>query len=132
MSELINAMTELNPDQVLLNLFRLDSELESTANASDLSACEVLLGELTCADDSGQEQNITSVIANLNKFLDSDRDGTVNSLDTDDDNDGILDTEDTRPYSERSLVPRWLSSSFRIPTLRTDCLNGLEFNQRLP
>ena len=105
MSELINAMTELNPDQVLLNLFRLDSEQESTANASDLNACEVLLGELTCADDSDQNQNITSVIANLNKFLDSDRDGTVNSLDTDDDNDGILDTEDTRPYSERSLVP---------------------------
>ena len=75
MNELINAMTELNPDQVLLNLFRLDSELESTANASDLSACEVLLGELTCADDSGQNQNITSIIANLNKFLDSDRDG---------------------------------------------------------
>ena len=105
MNELINAMTELNPDQVLLNLFRLDSELESTANASDLNACEVLLGELTCADDSGQNQNITSIIANLNKFLDSDRDGTVNSLDTDDDNDGILDTEDTRPYSERFLVP---------------------------
>ena len=37
--------------------------------------------------------------------MDSDRDGTVNSLDTDDDNDGILDIEDTRPYSERSLVP---------------------------
>ena len=105
MNELINAMTELNPDQVLLNLFLLDSELESVANASDLSACEVLLGELTCADDSGQNQNITSIIANLNKFLDSDRDGIVNSLDTDDDNDGILDTEDTRPYSERSLVP---------------------------
>ena len=105
MNELINAMTELNPDQVLLNLFRLDSELESTANASDLNACEVLLGELTCADDSGQNQNITSIIANLNKFLDSDRDGIVNSLDTDDDNDGILDIEDTRPYSERSLVP---------------------------
>ncbi|MDC0892586.1 beta-propeller domain-containing protein [Pseudomonadales bacterium] len=105
MNELINAMTELNPDQVLLNLFLLDSELDSVANASDLSACEVLLGELTCADDSDQNQNITSVIANLNKFLDSDRDGTVNSLDTDDDNDGILDIEDTRPYSERSLVP---------------------------
>jgi hypothetical protein len=35
MNELINAMTELNPDQVLLNLFLLDSELESVANASD-------------------------------------------------------------------------------------------------
>ncbi len=105
MNELINAMTELNPDQVLLNLFRLDSEQESSVNASDLSACEVLLGELTCAGDSTQNQNVTSIIANLNKFLDSDRDGTVNSLDTDDDNDGILDIEDTRPYSERSLVP---------------------------
>ena len=104
-NELISAMEELNPDQVLLNLFRLDSELQSLAIASSLSACEVLLGELNCADDSAQNQNITSVIANLNKFLDTDRDGTVNSEDTDDDNDGILDTEDTRPYSERSLVP---------------------------
>ena len=105
MNELVTAMMELNPDQVLLNLFRLDTEIQSPNTPDSLSACEVLLGELTCAGNSAQNQNVTSVIANLNRFLDSDRDGTVNSLDTDDDNDGIPDTEDTRPYSERALVP---------------------------
>ncbi|MFT6432322.1 MAG: hypothetical protein ACJAVI_000357 [Candidatus Azotimanducaceae bacterium] len=105
MAELVTAMTELNPDQVLLNLYRLDTELQTPTAMDSLSACEVLIGELTCAGNSAQNQNVTSIIADLNRFLDSDKDGILNSLDTDDDNDGVPDTEDTRPYSDRSLAP---------------------------
>jgi len=104
-TELVSAMTELNPDEILLNLYHLDRALQTPASMDNLGACEVLLGELICAGDSAENQNVTGRLADLNRFLDSDRDGTVNSIDTDDDNDGIIDTEDTRPYSGRSLVP---------------------------
>ena len=131
MNELINAMTELNPDQVLLNLFLLDSELESVANASDLSACEVLLGELTCADDSDQNQNITSVIANLNKFwIQTETAPLTASTPT-----MIMTAYWILKIRDPTVNGPWYplaQQQFSNPTLRTDCLNGLEFNQQLP
>ncbi len=42
---------------------------------------------------------LSSVVADMNLFLDTDGDGEVNATDPDDDNDGIPDAIDDEPYS---------------------------------
>jgi hypothetical protein len=69
-SGLVSASTSLNPDQV-------------TANLSGRSVD--VLGEAIEVPD-------------MNLFIDTDRDGVVNSVDNDDDGDGFIDAEDPNPY----------------------------------
>ncbi|MCE2594036.1 putative Ig domain-containing protein [Motilimonas cestriensis] len=48
--------------------------------------------------------NSSSTPSNINLFLDSDLDGVANEYDLDDDNDNILDEEDSAPYQENFVV----------------------------
>jgi uncharacterized secreted protein with C-terminal beta-propeller domain len=122
------ARSQINPDRIHQNLLFLDETLRedvlldsgnATADQLDEFACGVFQDDVVCADlgviasdavgdvlsspiiEAGVEviiQPLTDSIADMNLFIDTDSDGTVNSLDDDDDGDGIPDATDATPY----------------------------------
>lgn len=106
-------------EQAFLN----DALVESTgitATAASTLTCVVLGSEIKCVEPAtgvtvtpqstfGQTADgtdsdtlvsfdLTTVVADLNQFLDTDGDGIVNADDDDDDNDGTPDIEDDTPF----------------------------------
>lgn len=116
LSELVVARAFVNPDVVVTNLLGLDASFadalvtESGAFGSGaILDCAVTAGRFFCADlesDSvdpavgapREPLSFTTVVPNLNLFLDTDGDGLSNEVDTDDDGDGLADADDPLPY----------------------------------
>jgi hypothetical protein len=128
--DLVLAQRSLNPDEIHQNLFEFDNEFKqrviddssSAANADDLD-CTVSQENVRCftsdensvpSIDAEVEVNasLTSIVADMNTFIDSDGDGVVNASDDDDDGDGIIDSEDSRPFDAILLVPANSSEQF--------------------
>ncbi len=108
LAEILVAMQGINPDQILLNLFLLQPSFQSEvltgtplAEESNVS-CSITRGELVCLAGGSNAVtttlSATNLIADLDRFIDTDGDGTVNNEDLDDDNDGIEDANDETPY----------------------------------
>lgn len=125
---LMTAHARINPNVVHDHLLHLESSLLTSAlvsagvtetQAANLF-CVVIGSDIKCVDSSdnvalsagptfGQHADgsdstslvslaLGSVVADLNRFLDSDADGIVNIDDDDDDNDGTPDSEDDTPF----------------------------------
>ena len=128
--DLVVAQRSLNPDEIHQNLFEFDTDFKqrviddssTEANADDLD-CTVSQKSVRCfttnensvssiAAEAEINTSLTSIVADMNAFIDSDGDGVVNSSDTDDDNDGIDDREDSRPFDAILLVPANSSEQF--------------------
>jgi hypothetical protein len=130
-SDLIEAQQTLNPDNIHQNLFDFDDQFkeqvvsaaETTQNSNDLE-CAVQQANLRCfsaqLDDAtpGADReaildvSLTSVVADMNAYIDTDGDGLVNSEDSDDDGDGIEDDVDSRPFEALLLVPTESAARF--------------------
>ena len=124
---LSTAQRSLNPNEIHENLFEFDSEFKeqvvssvaSAPNSEDLN-CAVNLDQVRCFDNEDSalqpeavvEVEFTSIVADMNQFIDSDGDGLVNSEDSDDDGDGIDDDADSRPFDATLLVPAQSSDQF--------------------
>jgi hypothetical protein len=120
------AIGNVNPDSILDNLIKLEPAFINsalvtsgafTADQVAQASCRVFSSTLLCIGaetlptgsldsalgelepNSSQSIDVSAVVADINQFIDTDRDGLVNSIDTDDDNDGIADTADTTPYN---------------------------------
>ncbi|MEM7364046.1 MAG: hypothetical protein AAF525_08465 [Pseudomonadota bacterium] len=102
------ARSALRPDQIYTNLLQTNLRVTDDAEAGlglvgDFS-CEAIEGELTCvelsADAATEPANdvltvpLTDLLPDIERFLDTDGDGTANDLDTDDDDDGVPDADD--------------------------------------
>jgi hypothetical protein len=113
---LLLARSRLNPDQIHSNLLQLDATLARTAldelgvAESSQYACDAAASTVVCSGLSDAAPGDTPAIsqqfielellvANSNRFLDTDGDGEVNEDDHDDDNDGIEDSLDNSPYT---------------------------------
>lgn len=91
LAELRKAMHDLKPDEIAVNL---------SSRIFDVAKVELHT-------------------ANMNLFVDTDGDGTVNQIDKDDDNDGILDENDERPYTygeKAALIDH--ANSMRLPSMQ--------------
>jgi hypothetical protein len=127
LDDLVDARVQINPDEIHRNLLFLDNSLRrdllvaSGEPAGSLTeyACGVFQDEILCANlgtDAASaagfvlsspivEEGVTliripleDIIADMNLFIDTDGDGTLNSSDVDDDDDGIPDATDAAPY----------------------------------
>ncbi len=119
-SELLAPLTlargQLDPDRIHSHLLSLDIALSQGAlddlgvtGASEY-ACDAVASTVICMNGNdatpadspamGDRQTIEldSIVANSNRFLDTDGDGVVNTDDNDDDGDGIEDNVDPSPY----------------------------------
>lgn len=125
-NQLEAAIGDINQDRILENLIRLEPAFSNNAlvTSGSFSAqqvaqvtCRVFGSTLLCSgadtlptgsldsvsgelDPTGRQSiDIRAVVADVNQFIDTDRDGQVNSIDTDDDNNGIADSADATPYN---------------------------------
>lgn len=113
--DLQQAMAELNPPAIYLNLLRIDELLDLAIEASDLESSELAVFSetvLVVADAFEFSVNVDSdnpltatialreIVANIDLFIDTDGDGLVNRDDDDDDGDGIADMDDDTPYGD--------------------------------
>jgi hypothetical protein len=108
--EVSRAMSTINPDQILFNLFSIQPTVQQDAlESSTLSdaanvSCVVRLSNLNCTDTDNDSTSTTfsaiDIIADINRFIDSDGDGIVNRDDDDDDDDGVADVDDETPYGD--------------------------------
>lgn len=117
------ARGNLNPDLLHTNLLNLSDDLTAgalrlsgLAGSPDFSlSCQVFGSEVFCAereaaavtlsevdrasqDIGGNGLELEQILADMNRFIDTDGDGVVNEIDADDDNDGIADELDASPY----------------------------------
>jgi len=115
LNEMLTARQRLNPDQLHTHLLDADGQLRTRMMAGHFGMSEADAGELVC-DAGGPEihcsggggmggpmmqmMDLETMVANMNRFIDTDGDGIVNHDDDDDDNDGVPDTEDDTPYGE--------------------------------
>lgn len=126
---LTDASRALNPDLIHQNLLAVDTRFQRAAleargdfAASEIDAveCRVFGSTLLClsgpvpdtsfseasaipgsADTlAGTSIELEAIVADMNRFIDTDQDGVVNATDEDDDNDGITDLEDADPYEQ--------------------------------
>ena len=129
-ADLVLAQRSLNPDEIHQNLFEFDSKFKQ--RVVDDSASEAIADDLNCtvsqenvrcfsndensvpSIDAEVEVNasLTSIVADMNAFIDSDGDGVVNASDDDDDDDGIIDIEDSRPFDATLLIQANSSEQF--------------------
>lgn len=118
--ELQEAIADIDPRQIFLNLLKIDEVLDLAVQASDgvdigaITDMTTALDEVVTVADASFEISINpdsndplratipveSIVADMNLFLDSDQDGISNRDDEDDDGDGIDDTDDDTPYGE--------------------------------
>lgn len=115
--EMIVARGALNPDEIHMRLMNLDDELRvgsmvmhmgMTQVSAQSMDCDVVGSEIRCSEGGGhmggggmfQSMDLENMVANMNRFIDTDGDGIVNDDDGDDDNDGIADEDDDTPYGE--------------------------------
>lgn len=82
--------------------FADDGEISDEVILGDLATASRLVRpdniEKNLANRSYQVTNQLLQVAQMNRFIDSDGDGVVNTEDDDDDNDGFLDLNDVTPY----------------------------------
>ncbi|KNC65180.1 hypothetical protein AC626_24750, partial [Pseudoalteromonas rubra] len=81
--------------------FGADGNIDDTEALSALANMHAQIDPVTVTEHLKQwvADSGSAKIPDINTYLDSDQDGTANSLDTDDDNDGIPDAEDNQPYT---------------------------------
>ncbi|MBD3646720.1 MAG: hypothetical protein HUJ31_04540 [Pseudomonadales bacterium] len=118
MSELMAARSEVNPDAVHQHLFGLDDDLRddvlmghfgmSRMEASSME-CSITGSEIECMSGGGMgggmyRMELEGMVANMNRFMDTDGDGIVNHDDDDDDGDGIPDVDDDTPYGHDEMM----------------------------
>ncbi|XOV89280.1 MAG: thrombospondin type 3 repeat-containing protein [Pseudomonadota bacterium] len=122
------AMRQVNPDDVHASLIGLEPAFSQgvlvasgafTQAQAALANCRVFGSTLLCtgemalpagsldnalgelASATSETFSISSLVADMNRFIDSDGDGLVNAVDPDDDNDGIADSADAAPYDNQ-------------------------------
>lgn len=117
LDEMIGARQALNPDRIHGYLLNLDENLRVSAMVANMGmtgtralqlGCDVSGQQIRCSESGGmgghmgmiEYMDLEDMVANMNRFVDTDGDGTVNADDDDDDNDGIPDSEDDTPYGE--------------------------------
>ena len=102
------ARSATRPTEIYTNLLRADvrvtDQAEDGLGVSGDFRCEAVDGELSCvellADAAPEPANdvltvpLTDVLPDIERFLDTDGDGTPNDLDGDDDDDGVPDDGD--------------------------------------
>jgi hypothetical protein len=114
-TDLQQAMGELNPAVIYLNLLQIDQVLELAIQASDQAESEafVFSDTVTVVGDSFEfsvnvdsddpltaTTSVTEIVADIDLFIDTDGDGVVNRDDDDDDGDGIDDINDDTQYGD--------------------------------
>lgn len=89
--------------QQLINTIATDLESDGAIEPSLLQtmvAAEKSLDPQLCMNNVAawfSKHGITNAVPNIHHVIDSDKDGTANASDTDDDNDGVLDSADCAP-----------------------------------
>lgn len=112
--EMLAVRATLNPDRIHDRLLHWQDELTEDALMSrfgmsrmDAQAmeCTTSGSDIECWSGGGMHgggnmhrMDMENLVANMNRFMDTDGDGIVNHDDDDDDNDGIPDTDDDTPY----------------------------------
>jgi hypothetical protein len=131
LAQLNAAIGQIDPDTIMLNLINLEPAFSRNAlvNSGAFTAaeaasvdCRVFSSRLLCAGSEpipagsfdsalgqlasadSQAVSVSALVADLNQFIDTDRDGLVNTDDADDDNDGIEDLADVTPYDNQLPV----------------------------
>lgn len=117
LDEMIAARQALNPDRIHGYLLNLDENLRVSTMVVNMGltrtrarqlGCDVSGEQIRCSEGGGmgghvgmvEHMDLEDMVADMNRFVDTDGDGTVNADDDDDDNDGIPDSEDDTPYGE--------------------------------
>ncbi len=128
---LLTAQQRLNPNEIHQHLFEFDEsytdEVLVGTDDGDEHECRVSLDRLQCivveATAGSTEPSVavdvllTSIVADMNSFIDSDGDGVTNADDADDDDDGIDDQDDASPFEQAHLMPT-------VPTTFTEYLKA--------
>jgi hypothetical protein len=100
LQELVNAISaDLAPDGVL-----------ETTTIQALQEAELALdppGVMAAFGERLAELGSEAEVADLNRVLDTDSDGTVNAEDSDDDGDGVNDGDDLDPYDPALTAGAW-------------------------
>ncbi|WP_046006996.1 putative Ig domain-containing protein [Pseudoalteromonas rubra] len=92
--ELTFLINELEED------FGADGKIDDAQKLTELKAMHADIDPVAVTNNISQwiKGQSTLTVPDINRYLDSDLDGLVNITDTDDDNDGIPDDEDTNPF----------------------------------
>jgi len=102
-----------NPDAELTQLLNeLEADFGENGAIGDTPLLESLRATIPEIDPSIVSSNVEDWIdgvdgferVDINEYLDTDLDGIFNSIDTDDDNDGVEDEFDTSPYQQSFIV----------------------------
>lgn len=119
-ADLQQAMAEINPPAIYLNLLKIVELLVLAVEASDLApdldpSSDLEPSPVVVADsfefsiDVDGDNPLTAmtpvakIVADIDLFIDTDGDGLVNRDDEDDDGDGIADVDDDTPYGDGQL-----------------------------
>lgn len=114
-----------------------DGQISDTATVAELTAATRLLrpdeirANLTTYSVNIRQEELP--VANMDLYLDTDGDGTVNAEDEDSDNDGILDVDDNSPYvySEPPLLTSSVAAGLHSQTPFTLTWQTSEYAQQI-